>query len=150
MCRAKQNRGFRFLLELWRRSHRCRVAYAFDSCKGQGKLSKTDLGPKEIPGIESDLKHGSLLEDGFSELPVDRAINLWVENLDPHVQKAKDKKELSFDADDILVDLFQIWNYQIGLEACKNISSEFQDILKKENHFELLCRNTKDGRSRSV
>lgn len=54
------------------------VAYAFDSCKGQGKLSKTDLGPKEIPGIESDLKHGSLLEDGFSELPlIERSIFGW-------------------------------------------------------------------------
>lgn len=113
-------------------------------------MSKTDLGPKKIPGIESDLKHGDLLEEDFSELPVDRAINLWVENLNPHVQKAKDKKELPFDADDILVDLFQIWNYRIGLEACKKISTEFQDILKKENHFGLLCRGTRDGRFRSV
>ncbi|EMK18536.1 LIC13197/LIC10919/LIC10469 family protein [Leptospira kirschneri] len=113
------------------------VAYAYGlaSCKGQGKLSKTDLGPNEIPGVESDLEHGNLLEEDFSELPVDRAINLWVENLDPHVQKAKDKKELPFDADDILVDLFQIWNYRIGLEACKNISTEFQDVLKKRKPF---------------
>ncbi|EKO78715.1 MULTISPECIES: hypothetical protein [Leptospira] len=110
-------------------------AYAFASCKGQGKLSKTDLGPEEIPGIESDLEHGSLLEGDFSELPVNRAINLWVENLDSSVQKAMNKKELTSDAEDILIDLFQIWNYRIGLEACDYISAESKNILKKRKPF---------------
>ncbi|AVQ12612.1 Uncharacterized protein XB16_2291 [Leptospira santarosai] len=59
------------------------------------------------------MEHRSLSGGDFSELPANRAINLWVENLDSSVQKAMNKKELTSDAEDILIDLFQIWNYRL-------------------------------------
>ncbi|MDI7189323.1 hypothetical protein [Leptospira santarosai] len=45
------------------------------------------------------------------------------------------KEELISDAEDILIDLFQIWNYRIGLEACDYISAESKNILKKRKPF---------------
>ncbi|WP_081101186.1 hypothetical protein [Leptospira santarosai] len=45
------------------------------------------------------------------------------------------KEELTSDAEDILIDLFQIWNYRIGLEACEYISAESKNILKKRKPF---------------
>ncbi len=108
---------------------------ALDSCIGQGKLSETDLGPKGIPGIESDLKHGSLVDEDFSQLPTDQAINLFVDELRPLLEKTLQKKKNLSEANDLLIDLFQIWNYRLGWEACKNISMELQNEFKKRKPF---------------
>ncbi|TGK36008.1 hypothetical protein EHQ12_07915 [Leptospira gomenensis] len=110
-------------------------AYALGSCHGQGKLFGTDLGPEEIPGLESDLKHGSLLDEDFSELPVHWAINLYVEELNPSLEEALKNKRIPSDAENLLLDLFQIWNYRLGTEACKNIPVRYQNALKKRKPF---------------
>ncbi len=58
-------------------------AYGFDSCVTKGSLSKTDLGPDELPGIELKLEHGNLIDEYFSEIPIHHAINSMVNKMVP-------------------------------------------------------------------
>ncbi|MCD1183404.1 hypothetical protein [Leptospira sp. Pond_2020] len=108
-------------------------AYALDSCKGFGNISGTDLGPREIPGIESDLKHGYLVYEDFSSIPVHHSINSYVENLQDPVRESIDEDRISSEVEVLLLDLFQIWNYKIAYEVCKRISD--WEGLKKRSPF---------------
>lgn len=92
-------------------------AYALDDCETKGRLSKTDLGPDELPGIEIDLDHGDLIDEDFASLAVFHAINTWVEHLKPRVDQAIEQGLVPGDTDTLMVELFQIWNYRKGCEA---------------------------------
>ena len=98
------------------------LAYGFDSCACNGRLSKTDLGPKELPGIELKLEHGNLVAEYFAEVPVNHAINAMVKEMESILEQSeKEIGNLLGDAQDIITDYFQIWNYKIGHEACEQL-----------------------------
>ncbi|AUP81710.1 hypothetical protein C1H87_20590 [Flavivirga eckloniae] len=97
------------------------MAYGLDGCKTKGKLSKTDLGPKELPGIELDLEHGDLIDEYFAEIPVNYAINAMVEKISPVFEQEEWFGDLLGDVESVITDYFQIWNYKVGYEACEQL-----------------------------
>lgn len=104
-------------------------AYGLDDCSGDNNLSKSDLGPKELPGIELKLEHGNLIDEDFSEIPVNIAINEMVEHLLPTLEQSKELGNLLGDAENVITDYFQIWNYKLGYEVCKELVNS--DVVKK-------------------
>lgn len=106
------------------------LAYGLDSCTCNGSLSKTDLGPDGLPGIELKLEHGDLIDDDFMEIPVYYAINAMVNKMNPVLQQSeKELGQLLGDTQDVITDYFQIWNYKVGYEACEQLRES--DIVKK-------------------
>lgn len=92
------------------------LAYGLDSCIS--KVSKTDLGPDELPGLELKLKHGVLIDEYFAEIPVYHAINALVKDIMPILEKM----EIYDDTDDLITYYFEIWNYKIAYEVCQQLS----------------------------
>lgn len=106
------------------------LAYGSDNCVCDGSLSKTDLGPDELPGIELEFEQGDIIDDEFMEIPVYHAINAMVKEMNPVLQQSeKELGQLLGDTQDVITDYFQIWNYKVGYEACEQLQES--DVVKK-------------------
>lgn len=106
------------------------LAYGFDHCLSKGTLSKSDLGPEELPGIELKLEHGNLIDESFAEIPTSNAINELVRKIKPII------KEHNNHVKDVITDYFQIWNYKIGYETCNLLKgSDIETALKNRSPF---------------
>ncbi|EMJ94190.1 LIC13197/LIC10919/LIC10469 family protein [Leptospira alstonii] len=116
-------------------------AYGLDSGKSNGALSNTDLGPKELPGIEVELKHGYLIKEDFSSLPTHYAINAFVSDLLEEIEDAEDKKKIPFESETVFTDLFQIWNYRIGVEACKTLKNHEKRLERRSPFWVTMTRH---------
>lgn len=99
-------------------------AYGLNDCTCDGTLSNSDLGPKDIPGIEVDIKHGDQIDEDFSELPVYHAINLYVERMEPNIFQSEILGPLWGVTDTLLTDYFQIWNYKIACEVFEEFETD--------------------------
>ena len=112
------------------------LAYGIDSCKTKGSLSKTDLGPEELPGIEINLKHGNLVDHSFAEIPVSIAINKMVKEIKPLLKESEEIGGLFKNTSYVITDYFQIWNYKIGHEVCDELrESDTEKALKNRAPF---------------
>lgn len=117
------------------------LAYGLDSCKTDGSIDGSDLGPDTLHGIELKLEHGTLVDDYFAEIPVDEAINKMVnssilEEIEKSQESGSITNEVANDADDAITDYFQIWNYKMGYEVCKKlIESDIVQKLKNRAPF---------------
>lgn len=98
------------------------VAYAYGLSHGEstGALSNTDLGPKELPGIEIEMEHGHLIDEDFSCLSVYRVFNIWVTELKPVIENANFTNEVASNMESLFTELFQIANYKLGYDACQD------------------------------
>ncbi len=106
------------------------LAYGLDSCVCNGRLSKTDLGPDELPGIELELEHGDLIDEDFSEIPVYHAINTLVTEMNPIIEQSeKELGNLLGDTEQLITEYFQIWNYKVAHEACEQLKES--DVVEK-------------------
>lgn len=99
-------------------------AYGLNDCTCDGALSNTDLGPKDIPSIEVDIKHGDAIDEDFSELPVYHAINMYVEHMEPNIFQSETLGSLWGLTDTLLTDYFQIWNYKIACEVFEEFEAD--------------------------
>ncbi|WP_034228485.1 LIC13197/LIC10919/LIC10469 family protein [Aquimarina pacifica] len=107
------------------------LAYGFDSCLTKGSLSKTDLGPRDLSGIELKLEHGNIIDQYFAEIPVSIAINEMIKKINPIVEQSKEIGNLLGDVEDVITDYFQIWNYKIGAEACEQLRGTHLELALK-------------------
>jgi hypothetical protein len=89
------------------------LAYGYYECNNDGELSKTDLGPYDLPGIETNIEHIDVIDEDFAEIPVNKAINLMVEHINPIIDDDS--------CDAVITDYFQIWNYKLACEVCDEV-----------------------------
>ncbi|NBW34373.1 MAG: hypothetical protein EBR30_05015 [Cytophagia bacterium] len=97
-------------------------AYGLDKIGKTPKLSKTDLGEESLPGIECDLKHGSLVDEDFADVPVHYAINLYVDNLQSKLKENETSNRE--DTASVVLQLFEIWNYKLAIEVCQTLPED--------------------------
>lgn len=100
------------------------LAYGLDMHKTKGSLSKTDLGPDEIPGIEIKSEAGNIVDEYFASLPVDLALNLWTGTLSSEINSAISNNSLHCDAKVSIVELIQLWNYKLGIMAGESLQDK--------------------------
>lgn len=117
------------------------LAYGLDSCSGKGNLSKSDLGPEDLPGIEAKLDHGILVDEYFAQIPVNYAINRMVEEMMQDLNQSghQDRKY-------VVTDYFQIWNYKIGSEVCEALQDS-EMVLKLKDRAPFWITMSVQGRS---
>ncbi len=97
------------------------LAYGLDMHKTKGTLSKTDLGPDKIPGIEIKSEVGNIVDEYFASLPVDLALNLWTEKLSPDIDSAISNNQLLCNVGISIIELLQLWNYKLGIKAGESL-----------------------------
>lgn len=97
------------------------LAYGLDMHKTKGTLSKTDLGPDNIPGIEIKSEAGNIVDEYFASLPVEIALNLWTEKLSTDINSAISNNQLHSDVELSIVELIQLWNYKLGIKAGESL-----------------------------
>ncbi len=119
------------------------LAYGLDMLKTKGTLSKTDLGPDEIPGVEIKSEVGSIVDEYFASLPVHLALNLWTEELSSDVNSAINNNQLSVNVRLLLVDLIQLWNYKLGIEAGESLQNtdEAQKLKSRSPFWVAMTRH---------
>ncbi|ARU26087.1 hypothetical protein [Cellvibrio sp. PSBB006] len=92
------------------------LAYGYEEFKTKGTLSKTDLGPKDIPGVEIKSEPGDMAAEYFAAIPVHRALNEWTK-LKPEIDKLLADNENYGDAILLLDEIVNLWNYRIAVNA---------------------------------
>jgi hypothetical protein len=114
-------------------------AYAFDSVRKTASLSNTDLGDPSLPGIECDLKYDKMVNQDFADLPVYHSINLYVEHLQNDLDESVEVNP--HDTDSLVLNLFEIWNYKLAIEAIRKLSNESQKALSTRSFWITMTRH---------
>ncbi len=99
-------------------------AYGFEESDDKAALSATDLGPNELSGIEIEIEQGSLVDQEFASLPVYHAIDAMVEKIIPLIEEYEENNELHWEAETVITDYFQIWNYKIASIVCEALKDD--------------------------
>lgn len=117
------------------------LAYAYDGVKTKGTLAKSDVGPKELPGIEIKAQMGGMVDEYFAALPTDTALNMWVNVLKPKVLNLENS-----DVRYLTLDLVRLWNYKIALEVFDQWreESEIASILERPSFWVLLTQHERN------
>ena len=90
----------------WDASGGCAFAYGLDGYTGEDSFSNSDLGPKELPPLESSIEHEDLIEEDFSDLSVFNSLDLLTNHLEDEVSNAITQKNIPEDSYPLLVDIW--------------------------------------------
>jgi hypothetical protein len=87
------------------------LAYGYSEIKTKATLARSDLGPEEISGVEIKSSPGDIINEHFSGLPTNIALNAFVNQIKPMMGPCP------ADVDVLTTDLINLWNYQRAIEA---------------------------------
>ncbi len=123
------------------------LAYGLDMYKTKGKLSKSDLGPEGLPGIEIKSQVGAIIDEYFASLPVHYAINKWKESQSSIIDIAIESDTIPSEAKECLLELVAIWNYKIAIECGEELLSSvsINSIRKRSPFWVTLTTHERDS-----
>ena len=97
------------------------LAYAHDGIKTKATLSKSDLGPEGLPGIEIKADVDNLIAEYFAAIPVHIALNRYTTEIKPYAET------ISPDVVVLSLELVNLWNYSLAIEAFNKCAKNYDD-----------------------
>jgi len=105
------------------------LAYAYDGIKTKGTLSKSDLGPEGLSGIEIKADMDNMIAEYFAAIPLHIALNHYTTEIKPYAEKISPEVVV------LSLELINLWNYSLAIESLSKCAANYNDNCFSNDKF---------------